>query len=159
MPEYDVIIKAVPAQRVLAMREVIASADDIATLFEEVGSALKAKKVTSTGAWIALYHHEGFRDTDLDIEIAVPVADSIKESVSLEGDRQLEIQQTTGYEQVATVIENAHHENWSGSYTALGQFIEANQYEIAGPVREVYLTEADDDDGWLVEIQFPLKAK
>lgn len=159
MPEYDVIMKTVPAQRVLAVREIIPSADYIEQLFADVGLALKMNNIKASDMWMAIYYHEGFRDTHLDIEIAVPISEKVNEPVQFGTNRRLEIRETIGYERMATVIENGHNESWSGSYNALGQFIEANQYKVAGTAREVYLTNPDDDAGWLIEIQIPVKAK
>lgn len=159
MPDYEVIIKSLPAQRVLAIREILVSSDEIPHFFAEIAEALKAQKIETSGAWIALYHHEGFRDTNLDIEIAIPVDMNTKETVVLDDKRYLRMRELTGYEEIATVVEDGHKENWSGSYTALGQFIESNPYEIVGAVREVYLTAPDDDAGWLIEIQMPVQEK
>ena len=158
MPTYDVILKAIPTQRVLTIRQTFATAEEIAPLFAEVEKAIKTANIQSTGAWTALYHHEGFRDTDLDVEVAVPVGEDVTDSISLDENRELSVRQLAGYEHVATVIEDGHQAHWSGSYTVLGQFIEANHYEMAGAVREVYLTSSDDVDGWVIEIQCPLKA-
>lgn len=94
-----------------------------------------------------------------DVEIAIPVADDVTASITLDETREMTIRVTQAHEQVASVVEDGHNEIWSGSYTALGQFIEANQYEKAGAVREVYLTTPDDPQGWVVEIQFPIQAK
>lgn len=157
MPTYDVIVKALPPQRVLSIREGLDTSEDISDLIAEISEALKAHKITPTGAYMSICHHEGFKDTALDIEIAVPVAMSVKDDISLGEGRSLTIRQTTAHAQVASVIENGHNTTWSGSYTALGHFIETHNYEMAGAVREVYLTSPDDPDGWLVEIQFPVQ--
>lgn len=156
MPQYDVTLKAIVSQRVLAIREQLASADEIEHLFTEIAEALKAQHINSTGAWIALYHHEGFRDTNLDVEIAVPVDDNITDTIALDNTRQLTIHTTQAYEQAATVIQNGHDADWSGDYGALGHFMEHNHYQSTGAVREVYLTSPDDDAGWLIELQLPI---
>lgn len=159
MPDYEVLVKEVATQRVLAIREVLPSSEAIPALFAEVDTAIKQHKIKAIGAWMALYHHEGFRDIELDIEIAIPVEDAVSDSIALNDNRSLIIRQTEAYEQVATVIEDGHNESWAGSYEALGRFVENHNYEIAGAVREVYRTAPDDDAGWLIEIQFPLQAK
>lgn len=158
MSDYDVVVKAVPAQRVLSIRETLATSGAIAPLFVEIEAALKAQQIKPTGAWMMLYHHQGFRDTDLDLEIAVPVAESVVQAVALDDQRQLQLCQTTAYQRVASVIEDGHQADWSGSTSALGQFMEINGESLVGPMREVYLTAPDDEAGWLVELQMPLQA-
>ena len=158
MPNYDVVVKTLETQRVLSCRQNV-DAEDIEYIFAEVGSALKRNGIKATGPWIALYHHEGFRSEDLDFEIAVPVAANVDQTIDLDSGMTLEPRGLDACETVATVIENGHNENWSGSYTRLGEWLETNAYDIVRPTREVYLTQPDSEEGWLIEIQFPVKKK
>lgn len=159
MPEYEVTLKEIPAQNVLSIRQNLADSSDIEHLFAEVGEALKSNGIKSDGAWMALYHHEGFRSEDLDVEIAVPVSTSTNTPIVLDGDRKLTIRQLESHPSVATVIENGHNEKWDGSYDAMGKWLDDNAYDIELPTREVFLTTPDDPSGWLIEIQFPVRSR
>jgi len=157
MPDYEITLKHVQAQRVLSLRELVPTSDEIPALFAEIQKALKMQGINAIAPWIALYHHEGFRDTDLDLEIAVPVTDSVRDAIVLDDARRLTIRSLDAHERIATTTEDGHNESWAGAYEALGRYVETHQYEIDGAVREVYLTTPDDEAGWLVEIQIPLK--
>lgn len=159
MPDYEVIVKAVSPQNVLSIRQKLAKSEDILQLFDDVAEALKREDVKSDGAWMALYHHEGFRSENLDVEIAVPVSSAIQATIAIDDERTLNVRQLEAHHQVATVVENGHNEQWDGSYGALGQWLDANSYEIELPTREVFLTTPDDPAGWLVEIQLPVKSR
>ncbi len=158
MPNYDVVVKNLKSQRVLSCRQTV-DAEDIEYIFVQISSALKRSRIKSTGPWIALYHHDGFRSENLDVEIAVPVAFDINKTIDLDGGKALEPRDLEVHQIVATVIENGHNESWNGSYARLGEWLETNAYDIVRPTREVYLTQPDDEDGWLIEIQFPVKKR
>jgi DNA-binding transcriptional MerR regulator len=159
MPEYEVILKEVSHQNVLSIRQTLAKSEDINLLFADVAEALKGEGIQSNGAWMALYHHEGFRSENLDVEIAVPVSPTVKGTVAIDDERTLLPRRLDAHEKVASVVENGHNEQWDGSYGALGQWLDVNAYDIVLPTREVFLTTPDDPTGWLVEIQFPIKSR
>jgi DNA-binding transcriptional MerR regulator len=157
MSDYEVIVKQVQPQQALSIRQ-RADAAEIEGLFAEVGAALAEHQVNPSGPWIALYHHEGFRSDNLDIEIAVPVDETV-DAVPMSDGRELIVRQLEAFDTVATVVENGHNESWAGSYGQLGQWLETNAYEITLPTREVFLTKPDDPAGWQIEIQFPVQKK
>jgi effector-binding domain-containing protein len=159
MPEYEVVVKQLESQRILSIRESLASAAEIEPLIDTVWQALKQQGIAYDGPLMSLYHHEGFRDSDLDVEIAVSVSDGFHGSVTLDEDRALTLRQLDRHAEAATVIEDGHNESWAGSYGAIGRWIEAHAYEIVYPIREVYLTGPESEEGWIVELQFPVRKK
>jgi effector-binding domain-containing protein len=63
----------------------------------------------------------------------------------------------------ATMACAVHHGSFntvSLAYSAVIQWIEANEYRIAGPNRELYLSIStpmrQDDESYVIEIQFPI---
>ncbi len=156
MPDYDVIIKSLPAQKVLSIRQCMDSSQ-IELLIHDIHKDLIEQKIESAGEWMTLYHHEGFRSTDLDVEVAVPIGDLDVADVKLSEDRVMIVRTIDAYDTVATVIEQGSNKSWQGSYGALGKWMENNKYELVLPSREVYLTDENDKASWLVEIQYPLQ--
>jgi effector-binding domain-containing protein len=62
---------------------------------------------------------------------------------------------------MATVVRQGTDIDTHRSFGAIGAWIEANNYQIAGPCREVFLEPVSGPvelAGVLVEIQFPVRA-
>jgi len=156
MPNYEVIVKSLTSQRVLSLRQILADGAQIEGLLHEIYVMLKTKGIESAGEWMTLYHHDGFRSEDLDVEIAVSIGDLDIASVTLDDERTMSVRVLEGYDTVATTIEQGQKDSWQGSYSALGKWMENHQYELVLPTREVYLTDENDRDGWMVEIQYPI---
>ena len=60
-------------------------------------------------------------------------------------------------ESAACVIHVGSYDGLSATYQALGKWIEANGYRMAGPSREIYLKPAGKDNEPIVEIQWPVE--
>ena len=58
MPVLEVVIKSIPIQHVLAVREIIPTPVYVGTLMEQVFTAMSANGIQPTHAPIALYHDE-----------------------------------------------------------------------------------------------------
>lgn len=156
MPDYEVVVRSIPTQRVLSIRQILKDGSAIEPLLHRVQAALNAQKIQSAGEWMTLYHHEGFRSEDLDVEVAVPIGDQDITRVKLDEKRHMTVRIIEGHDTVAIVIERGQNASWANSYQALGDFLKHHDYDLVLPTREVYLTDADDNKGWLVEIQYPV---
>lgn len=156
MPEQEVILKAVEAQHVLAIREVIPTPDYVGTLLGESFMALGPRGIMPAAPPIAIFHDEEFKPADLDVEIALPVAPGVKDAVPLDGGRQLVAKTLPAIDTAASIIHKGSYDNLTDTYNAIARWIEANGCRIAGPSREVYLTAPDDPAGALTEIQYPV---
>jgi DNA-binding transcriptional MerR regulator len=62
-------------------------------------------------------------------------------------------------ETMATLIHLGSPNVCNVSYGAIGQWIEANDYRITGPQREVFIEFADDEADLVIEIQFPVEKR
>ncbi len=157
MPDYEVIVKPVKTQRVLSIRQHLEDGSLIEPLLHQIYEILQAQNIESVGEWMTLYHHEGFRSDNLDVEIAIPIGDHDIETIKLDDKSVMTVRTIEGHETVATVIERGQNETWSNSYYALSDFLEQHHYELILPTREVYITDENDPLAWLVEIQYPVK--
>ena len=156
MPDYEVIVRSIPEQRVLSIRQILKDGSAIEPLLHKIHATLNAQKIESKGEWMTLYHHEGFRSENLDVEVAVPIGDQDITRVKLDEKRHMTVRIIEGHDTVATVVERGQNKSWANSYQALSDFLKQHNYDLVLPTREVYLTDADDNKGWLVEIQYPV---
>jgi effector-binding domain-containing protein len=156
MPSYDVVIKKVEAQNVASVRDVIPAYDQIGKLYEELFSFCGRHRVQFTGPPMAIYHDAEYREKDADVEAAVPVAGNLPPHP------RISVKVLPAEEQMACLIHKGPYENFNQAYKALMSWVEANQYQIAGPNREIYLKGPGrflkgNPDNYLTEIQLPVK--
>ncbi len=101
------------------------------------------------------------RDEDrLDLEIGFSLTRPSNTSVRIAGGHVLQAGELPAVETMATIVRPGTNSASHTSFGALGLWIEANHYEVAGPCREVFLepiTEPPGFEGALVEIQFPVR--
>ena len=101
-----------------------------------------------------MYHDEGFKEKDVDVESAVPIA-----SAAPSGDR-VEVRELPEVEQMACLTIEGSYEGLSGAYGRLIQWIQTNGYQIVAPNREIYIKGPGPDHGpaeYVTELQFPVQ--
>ena len=104
---------------------------------------------------MAIYHDEEFKPADMDVEIAIPVTDSITATLPLTEGQQITARDLPPIPTAACIIHSGDYDNFEETYAVLGGWIVNNGYQIAGPPREVYLVPAGEAAG-VTEIQFPV---
>ena len=100
-------------------------------------------------------------DEKLDLEIGFSLTRPSNANVRIAGDYVLRASELPAVETMATIVGPGTNAASHTSFGAIGMWIEANGYEIAGPCREVFLepvTGPPGFEGALVEIQFPVRA-
>lgn len=156
MPEQEVVLKQLEAQSVLSYRFVAETPDVIGPMLMQVYPALYGQGMMPNAAPGVRYHSEVFDETKIDMEIIYPVDRAIKDTITINDEVQVTPCELPA-EQVASIIHKGAYDTLTNSYTFIGQWIESNQYQLNGPVRELYLTAPDDPEGPITEIQFPVK--
>jgi effector-binding domain-containing protein len=99
-------------------------------------------------------------DEKLDLEIGFSLTRFSNTALRLPGGSMLTASKLPAVENMATIVRSGTNAASHSSFAAIGTWIEANQYEIAGPCREVFLepiTQPPGFEGALVEIQFPVQ--
>jgi DNA-binding transcriptional MerR regulator len=156
MPEYDVMIKRVDAQRVAMVRDVIPTQEQINQtfnrLFDELERAIKANQAGFAGPGIAVWYDSGMQPQDMHVAAAWPT------NGSLGADERVHIEELPAVEQMAYVVHHGPFATLSQAYGALFGWIEGNGYQMTGPSREVYLQYARDGDPaqYVTELQVPV---
>jgi DNA-binding transcriptional MerR regulator len=158
LPVHEIVMREVAPQWVLAYREIVAEPREIGTLFMRVMAALKAGNIEPVAPPLALYHHGDYREYDLDVEVAIPVAETAPTSLPLDGNCVIQ-GRTLPAAQVAATL--CHMKSQADVYTAyhdLGIWIVENGYCLDdAPCREVYVGEPCADGSITFETQLPVK--
>ena len=161
----DIILRAVPAQWIASIRTRIPWTGSFAPLFGEIETFAAEYSARAKASPLSIYHDMEFNEAESDVEIAVPVERPLPARGQI-GCRELPGESSMvcatyrgGYGQSAPLLNSMLH------------WIEAHQYEITGPLREVYhrfnanelqrlhlpesfLTEAEAE--FVTELQIPL---
>ena len=167
MPTYEVVLRKVNPQTVVAIRDTIPSFSDQGMLWKELSDYLEQQGAKASGPSLTIYHDTEYRERDVDVEVATPV------SAPLPSTEQVTVRTLPGAEQAACVIHQGGYDTIGQAYSALLAWIEPNGYGIVGASREVYLRcpdndytdpnaigyaeyTADDPAAFVTEVQFPV---
>ncbi len=155
MPGYQVTIKEVAPQRIASIRDIMPSYGDVGRLYGEIFKYLGKKFIVKpAGPVMFICHDSEYKESDVDIEAAVPIGKDIK------GSDRVKVYELPGLEQAACIVYKGPYENIGEAYNALMAWIESNGYQITGPDRELYFTDPSkvkDPAENVTEIQFPVK--
>lgn len=158
---YDVVTKSVAATPFLSLRYACDGMDKAIHMVRRIAEdGAKQIRPGLRDKLIVVSRNEGETDA-LDLEIGYSLTRASNTSVRIAGDHVLGASELPAVETMATIVRqgtNAESHTW---FSAIGTWIEANNCEIAGPCREVFLeplTGPPGLEGALVEIQFPVQA-
>ena len=121
-----------------------------AEIFKHLGKKFIFKPA---GPPMMICHDQEYKESDVDVEVAVPIGKEIK------GTDRIKVYELEGIEAACTVYKGAY-DGIGEAYKALMAWIEGNGYQITGNDRELYFTEPGkmkDPAENITEIQFPVK--
>lgn len=157
--KYDVALKTIPARYVASIRRTIPSFDAEGVLWEELISRLNTmgKDVQLSGQPLplAIYHDEGYVDSNIDVEIQVSVTG--KPGVHKD-DGDLVFKAVDSIEVASAIYKGSYDQSYA-VHEAVAQWIAANDYEYAGPAINILHVSPDTEPNpakWVTEVCFPV---
>jgi len=155
MPRYDVVIKNVPSVRVAALRGVVPTPPDQGRLWKELEGYLAMQRIRPQGPCFSLYHDEEYKERDWDIEVCEPLAEMIPPGGAVK------VYELPAVDAMACALHAGPFTTLQEAYDAILRWVDENGYLVCGPIREVYLREAErgsqTDPLTVTEIQVPVK--
>ena len=131
---YDVILRDIEPELAATYREVAADDDRIQQMFDLVEKYVaQFDGARADKPPFSIYYDDDYREKDVDAEVAVPLKYAIPESESIR------VRQMPRLANVACVVHVGEYRDIDQAYNALLGWIEANEYRMAGPIREVYV--------------------
>lgn len=158
MKTFDVVIKSVPQIRAIAVR--VSSGQALEPLFREAHEQVTAfaaeHKLTATGPLMGIFYEDPTDpDCDCDFAVAFPTDSPVV------ADGPIEVYTLPPIDRMATCIfpESYTANEVDQVYESIIAWIEANNYRIDGPYREIFhpFGEGQDISEPVVEIQFPIE--
>ena len=157
---FDIVLKHVPAQRYLSLREVLPNSEAALGIMRELLQVLPARiGAAALGPFTTVVHSETLESDRLDIELGAVLASTESLAVTLPSDRVLQVHTLPAVALMATVVQVGGFEQNCRSYGAIGLWVEDNGYRLAGPGREVLIQppRTEQLDEMVTEIQFPVE--
>jgi DNA-binding transcriptional MerR regulator len=157
--EPDVVLKAVPAQQFLALREMLSGLDVRGRLVRKIATVVPAKVRQGSLGNIAIVTHSPIFDPEaLDLEVGYLLTGKAPQSVRLSEERVLTQHTLPAIETLATLAHAGRISEVHRSYGALGTWIEQHGWQINGLGRELLmqLPKSEEEEEVVIEIQMPV---
>jgi DNA-binding transcriptional MerR regulator len=157
---FDIVLKSIPLQGYLAVREVLPNADAALNMMRELIQTLPERTERNIlGHFTTVIHSETLESDCLDIELGAVFSGASDVTVRLPSGCVLKVQQLPEIATMATVMRIGGFEQNCQSYGAIGLWVEDNGYRISGPGREVLIQppRTRQLDEMITEIQFPVE--
>ncbi len=157
MSHYEVGTRQIEPMPVAILRDTIENYAKVGRLFEELHETLAQHGVSPAGAQLAIYFDEDYTPKDVDVAVAVPVA----AGTTLPEKSRVTIGELPGGLMVS-LVRSGPWDDFRPAYRAIMAWIEASDYQIAGPNREIHLRGPGSGvppAEFQMEIQFPIEER
>jgi len=158
--DYDVLVKAIEPISYLSLRCACEDMDEATRMIRLVAEEGGRQIRPALRDKLIVVARNDRDDEKLDLEIGFSLTRPSNANVRVSGELVLCAGELPGVETMATIVRPGTNSASHTSFGAIGSWIEANAYEIAGPCREVFLEPITGPPGFedaLVEIQFPVR--
>ena len=160
-PMLDVVVKAIPPQRYLALRDVFPDVASVRRLVIQVTALVPPKLPASSLGQIAFVVHSRMFDPDaLDFEVGYLLTGSPGKSpaaIQISEERVLTVRDLPAAETMATLVHAGSITDIHRTYGLLGTWVEQQQWQIVGQGRQIFLQlpQPGHDDA-VIELQLPV---
>lgn len=155
----DVVLKTVPAQPFLALREVLPDMDAVRRLVQTIATIVPAKVGQNSLDQIIVVLHSPLYDPEaFDLEIGYRLTGKAPASLRLSEERELTLRDLPAIDTLATLVHVGRVHDTHQTYGLLAQWIEQNQWQISGKGREILmqLPVPDKTEEVVFELQLPV---
>ncbi len=155
-PRFDIAIKDVPAQVVLAAQAVAASEEAILPARQSLQALLQKQlakaRLKPTSPWFSIRANTDYQEDHLEIQLAVGITPRANQRAGDWGSALTQLLELPAIPQMASLIHPGEYATITGAYTGLYRWTQANGYQITGPYREIYLPETGLQTGEVDEL-------
>lgn len=159
LSDYDVVVKSAATQPYLAVRRTFPKMDDAIAMLRDVARAVTARIPDGVRDAMVVVAYSDFEEENLDLEIGFALTRPTNKSIALPDRSAMTMTELPAVDSLATVVRRGPNYQSHLAFGALGLWMEANGYAIAGPSREVFLElpfQRPEQEDAVVEIQFPV---
>lgn len=157
--EPDIVLKSIPAQQYLALREVLPGIRARRQLVHSISTVISSLMVSQGLGHIAIVTHSPVYDPEaLDVEIGLLLTGKAPSSIRLSEERILTLRELPAVDTMATFAYEGRISDLHRGHSTLGTWVEQNNWHISGVGREILIQppESEIEENVLVEVQFPV---
>lgn len=126
---YEVKLTSLPAETVLSLRDTLPDYQREGELWHRLCRYMAEVGVACDQGGYSIYHDEEFRDQDVDVEVAVPLA------APVEAPPPYSCHTLPAIPLAATVEFAGPYDGYAAATQALATWVEENGYRMTGPIR------------------------
>lgn len=151
-PIYEVVVRPVESCLVASIHQRLSGDESIPCLFEQLEAHVARYRARAAAPPLTVYHilgdhpisdHESNDGSELlDVEVAIPI------NAPLPMAGRVTVRELEALPAAACVVHTGSYETLDQAAAALLRWIEAHAYQVAGPMREVYLRFGADNQGY-----------
>lgn len=157
---FDVILKPVAPTPFLSVNCQCESMDEVVRMVRTIAAEGTRQIKPALRDKLVVVARNDIDAEKLDLDIGFSLTRPSNASVRIAGDIVLRAGELPAVDAMATVVRTGTNAESHSAFSTVGRWVEANNYEIAGPCREIFLepiTGPPGFEGALVEIQFPVR--
>ena len=157
---FDVIVKSVPTTPFLSLACTCESMDEAVRMVRTVAEEGTRQIKPALRDKLVVVARNDLDSEKLDLDIGFSLTRPSNASLRIAGDLLLRAGELPAVDTMATIVRSGTNAESHTAFSAIGIWIEANNYEVAGACREVFLESVTGPPGFdraLVEIQFPVR--
>ncbi|WP_234121821.1 MerR family transcriptional regulator [Clostridium hydrogenum] len=154
---YTPIIKDIPKIIVASIRKTISNYEELyyisKSIMEKELNRLQCEKFKPNYCF-TIYHDGEYKETNIDVEVCERV---VSKKV---GSGPIKFKELDKVEKAVCILHKGSYSKFREAYAFIFNWIEENDYEIIGSVRESYIDgiwNKENENEWLTEIQVPIK--
>lgn len=158
--DYEIVLKRIEPQWAAMVRgsipDYISSEPIFIGLYAELDAFLQQHSLRASGPRLALFYDSEARDQGMQVQAGIELPGPAA------GAGRIEVRELPGVAQMACVVHHGpYDETLIQANTAILRWIDANDYRIATPTREIYLhyQVGGDPAQFVTEIQIPVAMK
>ena len=155
--KYNVTLKTLPERYVASVRKVIPAYDQESTLWGILMSETASMYLQPADSCLglAIFHDEGHKESDVDVEIQMSVKGNYKNTENV-------VFKTVSPTVIASVTYKGGYEQVTAVNEAIANWINDNGYEFSGPMFCIYHVspaQTRNPDEFVTEVCFPVRKK
>jgi DNA-binding transcriptional MerR regulator len=152
--KYNVTLKEMPIRYVASLRKIIPTYQDERLLWEQMGKeAGRVLQMASPSCSLAVFHDEGYKESDVDVEIQITVQGRHEDIGDV-------VFKTVEPIEMAAAVYKGGYDKLTEVNEAVAAWVSDNGYDYNGPMFCIYHVSPGQDpnpDNWVTEVCYPVK--
>ena len=160
LSDFEVTIRSIPEHQILSARETVPTLPDGLKMLHEINHLLPMRAGRELlGSLAVIIHSDSWSVEEIDVEVGFYVEHPIMDAMQLANGKELTLRTLPAVDMMASVVRVGLFANNLGCYGSLANWIEGNDYQIAGIGREVFIEpfKPGHENEAVVEVQLPVQ--